>query len=68
MTAKTKRELRDQDWKTQLAGGYPDVPSGTTVKIVEEGMMNFYGGPWTRIEYRGNLYWVSPDGLEKTES
>lgn len=67
MTAKTNREFQDQDRKTQLARGYPNVPSGTTVKNVEEDTVNFCGGPWKRIEYGGNLYCVSPDGPEKAK-
>lgn len=65
MTGKARRRLSDEDWKTQLARGYPDVPAGAEVEIVEEGMLNFYGGPWSRIRYGGNLYWVDPSGVEK---
>lgn len=58
--------MADEDWKTQRARGYPNVPAGSEVEIAEEGMINFYGGPWTRIEWKGNLYWVDPAGLKKT--
>ena len=60
-----KRDLADKDWKTQLARGYPDIPKGSTVKIIEEGMVNFYGGPWTRVEFDGNWYWVAEDDIEQ---
>ena len=59
----TLKELADEDWKTQLARKYPNVPKGAKVKILQEDYINFYGGPWSRIEWNGNWYWVSPDNL-----
>ena len=63
--ARALRRLPDEDWKTQAARGYPDVPEGAEVGVVEEGYRNFYGGPWTRVEWGGELYWVDPGGLER---
>lgn len=60
----TLNELSDEDWKTQLARKYPNVPKGAKVKILQENYINFYGGPWSRIEWNGNWYWVSPKDLE----
>ena len=61
-------ELVDEDWKTQLARKYPNVPKGAKVKILQENYINFYGGPWSRIEWNGNWYWVSSKDLEIVES
>ena len=58
-------ELADEDWKTQLARKYQNVPKDAVVSIVQEGMYNWYGGPWTRIEWNGNFYWVKPAALKK---
>ena len=58
-------ELADEDWKTQLALKYPNVPKDTTVNVLRENMNNLYGGPWTRIEWNGNFYWVNPMSLKK---
>jgi len=65
MNAKAIVELADEDWKTQSARKYPNVPAGAVIEVVEEGYVNFYGGPWTRIRYNGELYWVDPMKLEK---
>lgn len=58
-------ELDDEDWKTQLARKYPNIPAGSKVKIIEENYVNFYGGPWTRVKWNGNTYWVDPSKLMK---
>lgn len=60
----TLKELADEDWKTQLARKYPNVPKGAKVKILQEDYINFYGGPWSRIEWNDNWYWVSPKDLK----
>ena len=58
-------ELANEDWKTQLALKYPNIPKGAEVGIIEENYYNFYGGPWTRVEWNGNWYWVDPSKLRK---
>lgn len=35
---------------------YPNIPKGAEVGIIEENYCNFYGGPWTRVEWNGNWY------------
>ena len=35
--------LANQDWKTQLARGYSNIPSMAIVDVVEENFTNFYG-------------------------
>lgn len=60
-----KRALADEDWKTQLARGYGNIPKGAKVEF--EGMMqNFYGN-YAKIRYNGILYYVSPDAIEYRE-
>ena len=57
-------ELADEDWKTQFARRYPNIPKGTLVNVLQEDYYNFYGGPWTRVEWNGNWYWTSPSKLK----
>lgn len=57
------REIYDEDWKTQSARKYPNVPSGARVTVVAENYVNLYGGPWTRIMWNGNMYWTNPDSV-----
>jgi len=58
-------DIYDEDCKTQLARKYPDIPKGSIVNILEEDYYNWYGGPWTRVEWNGNLYWTSSKKLKK---
>ena len=57
------RELHDEDWKTQSTRRDPDIPAGSRVIVRKENMINFYGGPWTQVEWSGNTYWVAPDSI-----
>ena len=65
MKAIALKELADEDWKTQHARKYSNIPPGAEVEIIEENYDNFYGGPWTRVEWKDNLYWVDPEQLKK---
>lgn len=58
-------ELADEDWKTQAARKYPNIPRGSIVNVLQEDYYNFYGGPWIRVEWSGNWYWVNPDGIRR---
>lgn len=58
-------DLADEDWKTQFARRYPNIPKGTLVNVLQEDYYNFYGGPWTRVEWNNNLYWVKSDKIKK---
>ncbi len=60
-------DISDEDWKTQLARKYPDIPKGSTVNVLQEDYYNFYGGPWTRVEWNGNWYWTSPGNIKKLD-
>ena len=61
--AMTIAEVADEDWKTQLARKYPNIPAGTRVAVLQEDYYNWYGGPWTRVEWNNNLYWTKPENL-----
>ena len=65
MKAIALKELADEDWKTQHARKYSNIPVGAEVEIIEENYDNFYGGPWTRVEWKDNWYWVDPKQLKK---
>ena len=63
MKAITKIELSDQDWKTQLARGYPNIPAGEEVTIINEDYINFYG-TWCEVLWNNNRYYVSKQNLK----
>ena len=56
-------EIYDEDWKTQSARKYPNVPAGARMIVITENYVNFYGGPWTRVMWDGNMYWTNPDSI-----
>lgn len=60
--AVAKKSLCDQDWKTQLARGYVNIPENAIVKVIKEDVVNLYG-TWVMVEYKGNNYYVSKDDL-----
>lgn len=63
----TLEELADEDWKTQFALKYPNIPKDAIVNVLQEDYYNFYGGPWTRVEWNGNWYWVRSDKVKKLD-
>lgn len=62
MQAVTLKSLCDQDWKTQLAQGYPNIPKGAVVDIVNPEYTNLYG-TWCEIMYKGVHYYVDKKDL-----
>ena len=54
----TKQKCMDEDWKTQLAKGYPIIPANTEVDYEGE-FFNFYG-KYVKVRYKGILYYVKP--------
>ena len=54
MQAVTLKSLCDQDWKTQLAQGYPNIPKGDIVEIINPEYNNLYG-TWCEVEYKGSI-------------
>ena len=61
--AQALQELSDEDWKTQMAHGYPNIPKGATVKVLNEKYQNYYG-TFCEVEYNGRHYYVDPMGIE----
>ena len=57
----TKRELCDQDWKTQLAKGYPNIPKGEEVIFFRK-YNNMYG-TFCDVFWNGNIYSVRKEDL-----
>lgn len=51
-----KKELSDEDWKTQLAKGYENIPEGTELNVVGS-ISNFYG-KFATVLYRGVSYYI----------
>lgn len=62
---RTKKELRDQDWKTQAAHGYENIPKGAIVEF-KDFMTNFYG-VFAKVIYKNILYYVDYNGIEWAE-
>lgn len=58
-----KKELADEDWKTQLAKGYKNIPQGAECKFIKS-IRNFYGN-YVLVEYDNYRYYVKPCDLEK---
>lgn len=61
--AQALQELSDEDWKTQMAKGYPNIPKGATVKVLSENYQNYYG-TFCKVEYNDRHYYVDPKGIE----
>lgn len=64
--AVTKQTLCDQDWKTQLAVKYPNIPANCVVEVVEDNFVNFYG-QWAKVIWRNNSYYVDKKSLDFSE-
>ena len=48
----------DEDWKTQSARGYSDIPAGSKVLVLRENVENLYGS-WIQVFWNGNTYYTS---------
>lgn len=60
-----KTELINEDWKTQLAKGYGNIPKGARVQF-EGTIQNFYG-EFASVRYNGIHYYVKQSNLEYRE-
>lgn len=58
-----KKELADEDWKTQLAKGYGNIPQGAKCQFIKS-VRNFYGN-YVLVEYNNNTYYVNSYDLEE---
>lgn len=64
--AVTLRTLADQDWKTQLAQGYSNIPTNAIVEVINENYVNFYGS-WCEVMWNNRRYYVSKKDLSFDE-
>ena len=62
MKAVTIRELSNEDWKTQLAQGYPNIPADAVVEVIDNDFNNWYGN-WCIVMYNNIRYYVSEKDL-----
>ncbi len=58
--------LADQDWKTQLAQGYSNIPVNAVVEVIDEDFNNFYGS-WCIVKWSNHNYYVSKKDLSFNE-
>lgn len=56
--------VANEDRKTQLARGYPNIPANEEVKMIQEEYVNFYG-VWCIVEWKGNCYYTSQRNIRK---
>lgn len=57
----TKRELHDEDWKTQCAKGYENIPEGA--EVVFDGEISNCYGTYAKVYYKNRLYYVKADDI-----
>ena len=60
------KTLADQDWKTQLAQGYSNIPSGAIVEVINDNYVNFYG-VWCEVKWNSVNHYVSKRDLSFDE-
>lgn len=59
------KELYDEDWKTQLALKYPNIPKGAEVDVIDTAF-NFYGN-FMLVNYNGQRYHVKREDIKRKE-
>lgn len=64
--AVTKKTLANQDWKTQLARGYSNIPYNSIVVVLEQDFVNLYG-KWSKVFWNENVYYVDDNDLDYSE-
>lgn len=65
MKAIALKELSNEDYRTQLARGYSNIPKGSEVEVLGT-LKNFYG-EFARVSYEGNTYYVAPKFLKEVK-
>lgn len=60
------KTLADQDWKTQLAQGYSNIPTNAVVEVINENYVNFYGS-WCEVMWNNRHYYVNKKDLSFDE-
>lgn len=61
--ARTLKELADEDYKTQLARRYKNIPKGAIVSVVDDKFTNLYG-TFCIVRYKDNTYHVNKRDLD----
>lgn len=61
--ARTLNELADEDYKTQLAQKYKNIPKGTFVAVLDNNYQNAYG-TFCIVVYKGIEYYVRKRDLD----
>lgn len=59
------KELYDEDWKTQSALKYPNIPKGAEVNVVD--YIDNYYGHFVRVEYNNQFYYVKEKDIKRKE-
>jgi len=62
----TLQKIFDEDWKTQLAQGYPPIPKGKKVLYIKT-FKNFYG-EYIRIKWNNTYYDTVPWKLKEIKN
>ena len=60
----TNCEIADEDWKTQCALGYPNIPANTEVEMVKKEYRNFYGC-WCIVRWNGQAYYTLRNNIKE---
>lgn len=60
------RTIADQDWKTQLAKGYSNIPMGAVVDVINADFNNLYGN-WCEVMWNNRHYYVNKNDLSFNE-
>lgn len=61
--ARALKELADEDFKTQLAQKYKNIPNGTFVAVLDNNFQNSYG-TFCIVKYKGIQYHVRKRDLD----
>lgn len=61
----TLKELCDEDWKTQLARKYPNIPKGAEVDVIDN-VSNFYGY-FVWVNYNDQSYYVKEEDIKRKD-
>ena len=61
--ARTLKELANEDYKTQIARGYKNIPKGAIVSVIDDNFNTLYGS-FCIVKYKDNTYHVNKRDLD----